>query len=703
LITKASLISTRNLELAWARITTAKNLQHKRMFRHLYSAYEPGRKANLKLLHEKLKGAWKATSPIRMYMPKASGMLRPLTLLSLDDQIVLQAIANEVAKQMFTRRRAVEGKLVFSSCQNSKVDSIFFLQDWRRTYHDFKLKLSTHLASGNHWIAHFDLAAFYETISHRALQSVVSPSGGSNEAWEMIRKWLCVWTSEIRGIPVDHGIPQGPIASDFLAEIFLLPLDEAMVKAGIPYIRYVDDIRVLAKTEADVRRAAVVLEMECRRWSLIPQGVKFKVSYARDVTEALGTLPSIAESTGRDPDEIDLDEVEAVRVFGDAIGGRPLRVIDKSRLRFVLYRSGPSRTILNKSLKLLPTHPEHIDAFAAFFQNYSKSRLIVRHITAMLKKGVLHDYVQGELWMIVARQGRPSELQQLLPIATAQARRGNLSFSMQRALCVFFLSCREVGLYSSSQALTKVRSKSAYIQSLLVPYLLNEDYMRGGIVAELCQHTLPAPGMTIAEELVDRGLSLRQMGIASFRLSAEVKNVFQGLGLITTTSRPHFDQIGDILRTSYKLRAWRGWRKLLGPSYLHALQLLLTAENKFHTDKSGWLASQNSFNDAVFGAFQDVLNSEGLPGAMARKGKTDKWISFGVMLEASAPFAKQFPMMATTLRTTNERRNSIPDSHPFEFKTGQKTKHLKVRERDTIKAELKAVYGEIMDFLDALP
>jgi hypothetical protein len=47
MISKASLISFRNLDLAWSRITTAKNLQHKRMFRHLYSAYEPGRKANL--------------------------------------------------------------------------------------------------------------------------------------------------------------------------------------------------------------------------------------------------------------------------------------------------------------------------------------------------------------------------------------------------------------------------------------------------------------------------------------------------------------------------------------------------------------------------------------------------------------------------------------------------------------------------------
>jgi hypothetical protein len=88
---------------------------------------------------------------------------------------------------------------------------------------------------------------------------------------------------------------------------------------------------------------------------------------------------------------------------------------------------------------------------------------------------------------------------------------------------------------------------------------------------------------------------------------------------------------------------------------------------------------------------------------MPRKGKTGKWISFGVMLEASAPFAQAFPTMAAALRSTNDRRNSIPDSHTFEFKTGQKTKPLKVKERDGIKLDLIGVYRGIMDFLDALP
>ena len=326
-MTKASLISPRNLDLAWSRITTARNLQHKRMFRHLYSAYEPGRKANLALLHERLKGDWKPTDPIRIYMPKASGLLRPLTLLALDDQIVLQAIANQIARQMFDRRRAVEGRSVFSNCLAPDRDSIFFLQDWRATYHQFKTRLQRHLDAGNQWIAHFDLAAFYETISHRALQSIVSPAGGGGEAWRLIREWLCVWTSSHGGIPVDHGIPQGPIASDFLAEVFLLPLDDAMKKTGIPYIRYVDDIRVLAKTEAEARRAAITLELECRSLSLIPQSSKFSVSHAETLTEALGALPSIAESTGREGDEGELNEASAISILCDAIAGRPARVV----------------------------------------------------------------------------------------------------------------------------------------------------------------------------------------------------------------------------------------------------------------------------------------------------------------------------------------------------------------------------------------
>jgi len=656
-------------------------------------------RANLTLLHEKLQGAWKPTSPIRLYMPKASKLLRPLSLLSLDDQIVFQAIA----EQMATRRAAVERRVVFSNCLNTDPKSIFFLQDWRRTYGGFSTRLARHLAAGNHWIAHFDLAAFYETISHRALQSIVARSGGSSEVWKLIREWLCVWTSGAGGIPVDHGIPQGPVASDFIAEIFLLPLDEAMVKAGIPYIRYVDDIRVLARTEEQVRKAAIILEMECRRWSLIPQSSKFSVRYAETLADALGTLPSIAESTGRTDDEAELDEETALAVFKDAIGGRPLRVLDKSRLRFVLYRAGPSPKIRGLTLKLLPSHPEHIDAFAAYLQNHSKSRPIMNKIRALLTAGVPYDYVEGELWLLAAHLGTQNDLTALLRIARGRVRFGRLSFPMQRALLAFFLTCRNAGLVPAVRVLNRLRSSTAYVQSLLIPYLADEDFVPGGVVVDLIEQQSPAAGMVLVEELVNRDISTRQLRLRLSRTPNETKNVFRGLGLIGGARNTRFDQIGDVIRMRFGLRYWRGWKPWLGSNFQHALNLLLNADSKFLSDRSGWLASQNSFNDAVFRAFQQYLGQNALPGAMPLADAKGKLRTFGQLLDANAAFARQFPNIATPLRATNDRRNCIPDSHPFETKGGRQTKHLRARERDALKLQLASAYGEMMDFLDAQP
>ncbi len=701
MITKTSLISLRNLDLALSRILTAKNHQHKRMFRHIYQAYEPGRRANLLLLHEKLRGGWKATRPIRIYMPKPSGLLRPLTLLTLEDQIVLQAIANQVAKQTFERRRDVQGQSVFSNCLSKDPNSIFFLQDWRSTYHQFQVRLARHLAAGNQWIAHFDLAAFYETISHRALQTIVAPSGGGNELWSLIREWLCVWTSEQGGIPVDHGIPQGPMASDFLAEVFLLPLDEAMKRTGIPYIRYVDDIRVLAKSEEEARRAAIVLEIECRRWSLIPQGSKFKVSHARTIAEALGTLPSIAESTGRDVDEGELDDASAVSILRDAIKGRPPRVVDKSRLRYVLYRAGASPSVLQRTIDLLPRHPEHIDAFAAYLQNYSKSRPVERLVWSMLGSGVLYDYVEAELWMIAARMGSAQTLAGLLQRAQLQARRRPLSFSMRRALLTFFVSCRNVGVYTNGMTIKRLRAQTPYIQSLIVPHFVSGDFKAGGIASELVKAALP--GMVLAGQMVDRSITVEELGVQVAELEPEVRNVFHGLGLIEGPKQPRFDQVGDVLRIRYGIPYWKGWRGLLASNYQHALQVLLTAENKFLPDSSGWLSSQNSFNDAVFRALQAYLQSKGLPGAMTMLDPKGKLHPFGRLLDKDTAFSRAFPTMSASLRAGNDRRNSIPDSHPFEFKSGKRTKRLRVRERDELKAKFTSAYGEIVTFVNAQP
>src|SRR5262245_51703371 len=127
----AALASKRNLELAWRRIATGGNHQYKRFYRNLYYAYEVALTSNLRDLRQRLLGgAFSPTHPDRVYIPKASGLHRPLTLLNIEDQIVLQAFSNLAATQMHRRRSAVQLKTVFSNTVDDPA-SIFFLRRWQ--------------------------------------------------------------------------------------------------------------------------------------------------------------------------------------------------------------------------------------------------------------------------------------------------------------------------------------------------------------------------------------------------------------------------------------------------------------------------------------------------------------------------------------------------------------------------------------------
>lgn len=218
----SQLASKRNLELAWRRITTGGNYQYKRLYRPIYYAYEVALEANLTDLRQRLLGgAFEPQHPERIYVPKASGLHRPLALLNIEDQIVLQAFANLAATRIQKRRAPLQFKVVFSNILE-KPDSIFFFRRWQDTYGAFQRRIKKHYQDGMRWVGDFDLAAFYDTISHELLLRTIYPRT-TNSDLDWIAKCLRTWSSDRAASGHGHGLPQGPLASDFLAECFLLP------------------------------------------------------------------------------------------------------------------------------------------------------------------------------------------------------------------------------------------------------------------------------------------------------------------------------------------------------------------------------------------------------------------------------------------------------------------------------------------------
>jgi hypothetical protein len=135
-----------------------------------------------------------------------------------------------------------------------------------------------------------------------------------------------------------------------------------------------------------------------------------------------------------------------------------------------------------------------------------------------------------------------------------------------------------------------------------------------------------------------------------------------------------------VLRRRYGVAYWPFWKVLLGNNYQHALELLLSADVKFLSDRSGWLSYQNSFNDAVFRAFQAYLASKSPPGGVPTADANGKLFTFGQLRGSSGAFARAHPTLAASFRSGNDRRNRIPSSHPFETKGGKRTKPLRARD-----------------------
>lgn len=674
------LSSMPNLRLAWRRITTGGNHQYKRFFRNLYYAYEIALENNLKNLQERLRGGvFEASTPERIYLPKSSGLHRPLALLRIEDQIVLQAFANLAAKKLHKRRAPLQFRIVFSNLLQTS-NSIFFFRQWQQTYGAFQRTIRKHYNSGLRWVADFDLAAFYDTISHGLLLKTIYPRMcGDDINWFI--SCLQTWSSMKPSSEHGHGIPQGPLASDFLAECYLLPLDEAM-KGHKGYTRYVDDVRLFGKSENEVRKRIIELEQHCRERGLIPQAGKFTVKYAINADDALGKLPSFTDPQ-REAGMEELPRSLARTWFYSALDGKPYKVKDKTRLRYALFRAQPDSKILRRVLHLIVHHPEHADVFFTFINRFGYRKPVERLSLAIVQRNP-YPYIRGEAWHVLARY----RLQQgkLQPLTIAQLTRKAMQISksyggdfMEKWGALHFLCASEK--INGNRYSRFLMYQSGLLQSLLSPVLPSSAFKVDGVAKFFLRRSSLEPGLSICSSLHEKNVGPTHFGIQTRDLPSQVQNTLSELGIISGHCI-QVDPIAEILERRYGLAQGKSWKVLLGTDYIHALGLLKQAEAAFYAGVSFWLACQNSFNHAIFVALQRLLNDRGFPGACTLIRRDGQLVDFGVMLDASGPFSRQYPNIGSCFRDMNARRNSLPVSHPYEKRTGIQTKHLKAQERN---------------------
>jgi hypothetical protein len=156
-----------NLDRAWRWIRSNPDSEYKSYFRSAYTQFALADSALLADLQKRLKrGTYQPSHACKIFYPKRSGILRPYTLLTVEDQIVYQALVNIVAEQLFPHVKARYLTETFGHLYAGK-SSVWFYRKWSDGYAAFNKTARQAFNTGLKFTASFDLTAYYDSLAEQ--------------------------------------------------------------------------------------------------------------------------------------------------------------------------------------------------------------------------------------------------------------------------------------------------------------------------------------------------------------------------------------------------------------------------------------------------------------------------------------------------------------------------------------------------------
>ena len=213
-------------------------------------------------------------------------------------------------------------------------------------------------------------------------------------------EYLRTWCYSRRG-----GLPQNRDASSFLANVFLIPVDRAMLSLGYQYFRYMDDIKVVCSSAYHARKALKVLSLELRKHGAVVNAGKTKIVLATDAVEInaclddgepmLQQIDSIWQTRSMRPISRSfplLSELTQRLIRAGKVDSRPFRFCIK---RLELLAACPEFQV--PAAYFAPITPLVISALA---ENPASTDQLARYLRTVPTSEVdlrrLHDHLTGE-------------------------------------------------------------------------------------------------------------------------------------------------------------------------------------------------------------------------------------------------------------------------------------------------------------------
>jgi len=670
------LLKKDNIERAWRWIRSNPDATYKSYFRDLYSIYAIADKSLLDDLRNRLKRSiYEPSHAIKIFFPKPSGILRPYTLLNIQDQIVYQAAMNVIAEKLYPKIRHRYYKDTFGHLYAGK-KSIWFYRKWSNGYSKFNNAVREVFKSGFVYAASFDLTACYDSIDHCVLKHFLREIKCDTEFCDILLNLLNKWTATDHRVYHNHGIPQGPLSSGLLSEVVLKHFDEKREKSNdFAYFRYVDDIRLFAKNEYILRRILVRLDQLSKDIGLFPQSSKISIHKIKNIEDELKSISQPSEKS------ISKKTVDQKKLHKRIVALSPRHKVENpTRFKYLLAHATPNSKLTNRLWRIYEKAPEYYINIARYLEQYKSlpgktSGYLINEIQShTLYYSIIATFIKvtnGRLSSHDVRLAEKTILQKWKP-STSQA---DLLASVGRWLINYDLLP-----YNKLQyAFKTIRSWWSKAQILLTldDRLIGKPSLET-IINILLRDNSEDVAIAAAFKIYQNSLSVTP---PQSNLHPSAAKILKDFGIIKRGPR----QICGIKNSFHRMVSSKenvNWKTYFGKDYSKAEKQIIVCRALAETNITAWINAMDVFNDWLLISLYRNDSSLGIYKAI------------GSVMN-SKRLKKKYPSIQAMIKSIHHKRYESNLSHAKQKRTGQPTQRIKYSYLKQAKPVIRAAISEI--------